>query len=319
MARDGFTDNIGGLASKRPNPSRVGEKLLRIVKLLRVKQYTKNLFALAALLFTRSYTNLHLLALTLGAIGVMCCLSSATYIINDLFDIERDRAHPKKRLRPIASGEVSPRTALLLALALCVGGLVWAGLISRGTLACGAFYLVLQVLYNLSLKHIPIADVFVIATGFVLRVVIGGVAIGVALSGWILLCTGALALLLGFGKRRSEFVAQGKETVTRESLREYTLHSLDSFVVASATSAVICYGLYGIESQTAKQYPGLILSIPFVAYFIYRYVLLIFSDIDTAEPESVVLQDRQLAVASLLFIASVLVALAGFNPNINLR
>lgn len=283
-----------------------------LFRLLRVKQYTKNVFVLAALFFTKQFMHPEPCLRTALAILVMCLVGSGTYIANDIVDAERDRAHPQKKDRPIASGLVSLPVGLSVAAVCLIAGLVLAYVAGLGVLYCALFYLAMQAAYNAGVKHVPIADVFVIAAGFVLRVVIGAVAIRVDLSGWILLCTGSLALLLGFGKRRHEFIEQSEfHWKSRESLKDYTIHTLDGLVVSSASIAILCYGLYGIESSTAKLYPGLIWTIPVVAFGIYRYMLLIFGNADTGEPETVVLRDRPLAVTFVLFIAVAAVAMSG--------
>jgi 4-hydroxybenzoate polyprenyltransferase len=294
----------------------VSDKMV-FFRLLRVKQYSKNVFVFAALLFSTTLWHLGPLIATLEAVVAMSLVGSATYIANDLFDIRRDQAHPKKRLRPIASGAVGIPFAIGVAVACLILGLVIGFHVNPIVLIWLVGYLFLQATYNLFLKQVPIADVFVIATGFVLRVILGAVAIHAQLSGWILLCTASLALLLGFGKRRSEFVSQGLErSSTRESLKGYSLQALDAFVVCSAASALLCYGLYGIESPTAKQHSGLILTIPFVAFGIFRYLMLIFGDGDTGEPESVVFKDKQLAFTLALFIITSAVALTGLRVDL---
>lgn len=285
-----------------------------IFRLLRVKQYSKNLFVLAALFFTRGFDKPNLLGLSLAAFGMMCLLSSATYIVNDILDLERDRAHPKKRHRPIASGAVSVPTALSVAAVLLIGGLAIGAALRVEVLEGAGVYLLLQVIYNLKLKRVPIADVFVIALGFVLRVIVGAAAIHAQVSGWILLCTGSLALLLGFSKRRSEFVALGEDRgKSRENLRDYNLQTLDALVICCAAGASMCYGLYGIESKTAKEFPALILTIPIVVFGVCRYMLLTFGSNETAEPESIVFRDPQLVVTLVLFVATAAVALSGLQ------
>ncbi len=285
-----------------------------ILRLLRVKQYSKNLFVLAALFFTRGFDKPSLLGLTIAAFGMMCLLGSATYIVNDILDRDRDRAHPKKKFRPIASGAVSVPVALGVASLFLVAGLAIAAAIRFEVLECALIYLFLQVIYNLKLKQVPIADVFVISLGFVLRVVVGAAAIHAQVSGWILLCTGSLALLIGFAKRRSEFVGQGEDRgKSRESLGGYNLATLDALVICAAAGASLCYGIYGIESKTAKEFPGLILTIPIVVFGVCRYMLLTFGGGETAEPESIVFRDPQLVVTLLLFVATAAAALSGLQ------
>ena len=282
-----------------------------LVRLLRVKQYSKNVFVLAALLFTRGFLQPASVALALGAFAAMCLLSSGTYVLNDVADRERDQAHPHKRNRPVASGAVSVGTARLLATGLIAAGLVLAFLVRPGVAFGGLAYLLLQLLYNLVLKPIPVADVFAIASDFVVRVVVGALALDVGVSGWILLCTGSLALLIGFAKRRAEFAALGPEATTRESLAGYTLPGLDALVMLAAAGATMFYGVYAVESATARLHPALILTVPFVAYGVCRYVVLAFADADAAEPETLVLKDRGLLLAVVLFVLTAALALGG--------
>lgn len=287
-------------------------QLAAMIRLLRPKQWSKNVFVFAALVFTRTFGDVGLVVLTVQAFVAMCLLSSATYVANDLFDVERDRAHPKKRNRPLASGAVKIPVGVALCFACLFGGLALAFAARYQVMIAGLVYLLMQVIYNLGVKRIPIADVFLVALGFVLRACVGAIAIRAQISGWLLFCTGALALLLGFGKRRHEFMTQGDTRgKSRESLVAYTQQGLDTLVVMSATGAALCYGIYSVESATAKQYPALILSTLFVLYGVCRYTLLIFSDGETDEPESLVVSDPQMIVTFVLFAGAVFYALGG--------
>ncbi len=287
-----------------------------MLKLLRPKQWSKNVFVFAALLFTRSYSNPYQVKLALLAFAAMCLLSSATYVFNDIVDVERDRNHPKKMNRPLASGAVPMSIAIVLGLMCLLAGLFIAWNVSRGVLFAALIYLGLQLAYNFGLKRVPIADVFILALGFVLRAAVGAVAIHVQISGWLLFCTGSLALLLGFGKRRHEFMIQGEERGrSRESLVGYSQMVLDAFVILSAGGAAMCYGIYSLESKTAKQFPMLVLSSIFVIYGICRYVLLVFSSGEGGEPESLVVSDVQMIITFLLFAASVLFAMSGVSTS----
>jgi 4-hydroxybenzoate polyprenyltransferase len=239
----------------------------------------------------------------------MCLVSSATYIFNDIQDAERDRAHPKKRLRPIASGAVSAHTASFLAFILLIGGLALGWLLGLASLAVIAGYILIQVAYNLGLKRVPVADVYAIAMGFVLRATLGAAAIDVRISGWLLFCTGGLALTLGFAKRRQEFIVQGEErAATRQSLVHYNLKALDALVVMFATAASLCYGVYTLESQTAARYPALILTAPFVFYGVTRYVLLVFTLDEGGEPEEVLFKDPHMLASIVLFFIAAIIA-----------
>jgi 4-hydroxybenzoate polyprenyltransferase len=285
-----------------------------LVRLVRPKQWAKNLLVFAALIFAARFGDPHSLGLAVAAFVAMSLVSSATYVFNDLADVERDRLHPIKRNRPIASGAVAPPVAVALGLVLFFVGIGIAAWLGVNSLTLVVAYLLLQVLYNGWLKRQPVADVYCIATGFVLRAVLGAAAIRVDISGWLLFCTGALALMLGFGKRRHEFILQGDQrATTRESLVSYNRLALDGMVVMYATAAALCYGVYSIESRTAERFPAIILTAPFVFYGITRYVLLIFTADEGGEPADVLFRDRHLLVTIFFFLATALLAMSGFH------
>lgn len=287
---------------------------MRVVHLLRPKQWTKNLLVFAAPLFVLDALPKDAWLLSVLVFVAMCLVSGSVYVANDLMDIERDRAHPRKRNRPIASGRVSPRFAGVTAVIALVLGFAFAALAGWQPVVVIAAYLVLQLLYMAGAKRVPILDVFLISMGFVLRAALGAIAIDVQISAWLLLCTGALALLLGFAKRRSEFISQGDaRSDTRESLGSYTRPALDALLVASATGAALCYGIYAIESQTAKNHPSLILSTVFVFYGISRYLFLAFGADEGGEPESLLLRDVHLIGSVVLFVLSVVLAFSGMT------
>lgn len=285
-----------------------------VIKLLRPRQWSKNLLVFGAIIFSGRYDEPSTCWMAFVAFLAMCLVSSATYVANDLIDVERDRLHPTKRNRPIAAGVIPKALAIALTLGLGIGGVFLAASLNITSLEIVAAYLVLQVLYNVGLKRTPVADVYCIATGFVLRAVLGATAITVHISGWLLFCTGALALMLGFGKRRNEFIEQGEQrSRTRESLTDYTQTSLDAMVIMFATAAALCYGVYSIESKTADRYPGIILTAPFVFYGISRYVLLIFTRNEGSEPADVLFKDRHLLLSIAFFLGSAILALKGLH------
>ena len=285
-----------------------------LVKVARVKQWTKNVFVFAAFIFVKGWTHAGYPQAVLLAFFAMSFASSATYIVNDIYDIEKDRAHPVKKNRPIASGRISVSLALALAIILLASSFVF-GLFSGINVDYGLLvYLGIQVIYNLSWRNKSVADVACIAMGFVIRVVIGALAISEPVSGWILLCTATLALMLGFGKRRHEFILMGSQSTSRKSLAEYSLQSLDMLVAFSATCAALTYRVYSIESVTALQHKGLLLTTPFVIYGIARYLVIVFGTGESGEPESLVLKDKQLIITFVGYAAAALYALS--NPNL---
>ncbi len=287
---------------------------LSYVKVARPKQWTKNLLVFAALLFTGSFKDSDLITKVLLAFAAMSLISSATYIVNDLIDLDRDRQHPKKSKRPIAAGDVSPTVAILMAVVFAGASLAIAASLGRSSILIIVIYLVLQVAYNGGLKRVPVADVFVISLGFVLRAVLGAVAIAVPISSWLLFCTGALALMLGFGKRRSEFILQGEDrSKTRESLEGYNLSVLDALVTMASVGAALSYALYVIQSDTGHRFPGLIFTSPFVFYGICRYVYLVFKQEEGGEPENLLFRDRHILFTIVGFTVFAILAVKGFS------
>ncbi len=274
-----------------------------LLKLIRVKQYTKNVFVFAAYIFyVKGWATPGAIQSVLLAFAAMCCASSATYIVNDIYDLEKDRSHPVKKNRPIASGRVPVAVAFGLAIVLLFASLFLGWQANVSVIYGIGVYLLIQILYNLWLRNKSVADVACIALGFVIRVIIGALAISAQVSGWILLCTATLALMLGFGKRRHEFLLMGDQGhSSRKSLAEYSRQSLDMLVGFSATCAALTYSVYSIESPTARSYPGLILTTPFVIYGIARYIVIVFGSGESGEPESLVLRDPHLILTFIGF------------------
>jgi 4-hydroxybenzoate polyprenyltransferase len=296
-----------------PMPN-VGQSIKALALLARPKQWTKNLLVFAALIFTGKVAEAGPLMAALGAFAAMCLASSGTYVLNDFADAERDRLHPKKKNRPIASGLISPAAAVAWGGFLLAASLALAFWMGRGEGVIILAYLGLQVAYNARLKRVAVADVFCIAIGFVLRASLGAAALSAPISGWLLFCTGALALMLGFGKRRMEFINQGEDRArSRESLVHYTQSALDALVPMFATAAALCYGLYTLQSRTAEQHPGLILTAPFVFYGITRYVLLMFTLGEGEEPGDVLFRDPHLLACIALFLAMAITAVSGVS------
>jgi 4-hydroxybenzoate polyprenyltransferase len=275
---------------------------------LRPAQWTKNAVVLAPLIFALRATHLPSALRALAAAAAFCALASAAYLGNDLTDRDRDRLHPLKRRRPLASGDLAPRAAVAASLGLAAAGLGATALLGRGTLACAAGYVGLQFLYSRSLKHEPILDVFAVAGGFVLRVVAGAEAIAVPVSSWLYLCTLLLALFLGLEKRRAELaVLQGGAAEHRAALAGYTQEFLDQLVAVVAASTVLAYALYTLAPETVAKFGGdrLKYTIPFVLFGIFRYLFLVARQGEGGEPERVLLRDRQLQLDIVGWLATV--------------
>jgi len=241
--------------------------LFNLVLLLRPKQWAKNLLVFAAYIFTAGFHSGVATREVLIAFVAISLASSFVYVLNDLLDVKQDRLHPKKKSRPIASGAVPLPAAYGLAFLALAGSIALVALLSHTSMTILATYLVLQVLYNAGLKKVAVADVFIISLGFVLRAALGAAALSVHISSWLLFCTGALALMLGFAKRRSEFILLGERRAeVRASLAAYSRSALDALVIMFACGAALCYGVYAVQSPTARQYPALILTSVFVFY-----------------------------------------------------
>ncbi|GMV88451.1 MAG: UbiA prenyltransferase family protein [Chthonomonas sp.] len=278
---------------------------------MRPKQWTKNLLVFAAVLFVGRIGEPEAFGRAVLCFVAMCMTSSAVYVWNDLLDQERDRAHPIKKNRPLASGDIGPNAAVAMCVALLAGGLGIAAYLNTTTVVIVAVYLVMQVLYNLLLKAKPVADVFTIAVGFILRAAVGAAAVVVLISPWLLFCTGALALQLGFAKRRHELILQGGATDSREALRGYSRSALDALVVMSACVAMVFYGIYSLLSETARTHPSLFVTSLFVGYGICRYVYLVFQSDEGGEPENLVFGDRHMLVSIVLFLITAFLAMRG--------
>ncbi len=248
---------------------------------------------------------------TLAALA-FCLLSGGFYLINDVRDRDADRLHPVKRLRPVAAGELNPRTAALVGailVALSIGG---SALLSWGLMLVFLAYGSLMAAYNLGLKEIVILDVFAIAAGFVLRAVGGAIVVDVSISPWLLVCTVLLALLIGFGKRRYELAALDDAAGHRRNLSLYNRPMLDQAVAVTAAGTLIAYAVYTFDSDSAQYHHRMMLTIPIVAYGVFRYLYLLYLGGQGGAPETMLLTDRPLlasvaawgvASASLFYFA----------------
>jgi 4-hydroxybenzoate polyprenyltransferase len=268
-------------------------------KEIRPWQWIKNLVVFAPLLFSQNVFVSKNIIHTLVACMFFCMISSSIYLLNDIRDCEQDRQHPHKRHRPLAAGELSVTVAVLAMTALVVFSLTGGVLLSEGLGVILGGYWVLNLLYCFWLKHQVILDVFVIAAGFVLRVMGGAVAIEVDTSPWLLLCTTLLALLLGFCKRRHELLLLGEQAAQhRQVLGEYSPRFLDMMISIVTTSTVMSYAFYTVSESTVQKFHtrGLLLTLPFVLYGICRYLYLVYHKGQGGEPSQCLLTDAPLIV-----------------------
>jgi 4-hydroxybenzoate polyprenyltransferase len=273
----------------------------------------KNLFVFAALIFgQRLFTPSAWIALE--AFAIFCALSGAIYLLNDVADRKKDRLHPRKRERPIASGRLPARRAIVSALVLIAAGLGLSARLSTAFLATAVAYVLLLTLYSVWLKHIVIVDVLVVAIGFVLRAVAGALAIDVEISGWLLICTILIALFLALGKRRHEYLAlEGEAARHRPILAEYSPALLDQMIAVVTASTVTAYALYTMSPETVMKFHTHLLpaTLPFVLYGIFRYLYLLYRRQLGGNPSELFLNDRALLVNTALWIVTVLVIIYG--------
>lgn len=282
--------------------------LLSLLKAMRPKQWAKNVFVFAALVFDRKLTDLPALYTTLAGAGVFCLLASVIYLINDLADVEADRQHPKKRNRPIASGALPAHVAWTAALFFIVISLPVAYLLSPGFFMLCLVYLTTNLAYSKWLKHIPLLDVLFLAGFYVIRVGAGVALIEVErFSPWLYVFTTFLALYLGIGKRRAELsmMAEGAAN-TRRVLDGYTIPFLDNLILLVSAMAVVTYSLYTFTAPNLPENHAMMLTIPFVIYAIFRYLYLIQVANSGDAPEDVVFADRPLQISMVLWGVAVL-------------
>jgi 4-hydroxybenzoate polyprenyltransferase len=277
---------------------------------IRPGEWIKNTFVFAGLVFSLKLTERSAVIASTTAFAIFCALAGAVYLLNDVSDRERDRQHPRKRDRPIASGALSVTTALVTAAILAVGGLSAAWMMGTAFGAVATTYVALLGLYSGPLKHIVIIDVLTIAIGFVLRVSAGAVAVGVPMSHWLLVCTILLAMFLGLSKRRHELtlLADGA-TGHRRILQEYSPYLLDQMIGVVTASTLMAYVFYATSSETAEKFGTSLLglTIPFPLYGIFRYLYLVHQREGGGSPAELLLNDRPLLACVALWGLAVVV------------
>jgi 4-hydroxybenzoate polyprenyltransferase len=270
---------------------------------LRPKQWTKNGLIFVALAFTLNLQELTLVGKAVQAFVCFCALSSAGYLLNDVMDVEADRQHPTKRLRPIAAGSVPIGLALGLGLALALVGLVGTFAINLPLGGLALAYVALTALYSVSLKHIVLVDLFGLAAGFVLRAAAGAVAIDVPISPWLYIATMLGSLLIALGKRRAELEVLGVEAVGhRRNLEAYSLEFIDQLIIIVSSAALMTYALYTFSAENLPRNHSMMMTIPVVLYGLFRYLFLVRQGSVGGSPEDLLFRDRPLLVAVVIWI-----------------
>ena len=280
---------------------------------LRPRQWVKNFFVFAGLIFSQSLVT-PLVWPALAAFAIFCALSGAIYLFNDLADVEKDRLHPTKRRRPIASGTLSVPAGAAIGVLTLVGSLVAAYALSARFGVVATVYAALLTAYSVWLKHVVILDVLTVAIGFVLRAVAGAAAIGVEISGWLVICTILVALFLALGKRRHEYLTlHGDAAAHRPILAEYSESFLDQMVAVVTASTVTAYALYTMSPDTVAKFHTrwLPLTLPFVLYGVFRYLYLLYRRELGGNPSDLLLSDRALLINTVLWMVALLLVIYG--------
>ncbi|MEL6346264.1 MAG: decaprenyl-phosphate phosphoribosyltransferase [Myxococcota bacterium] len=290
-------------------PEKVDPLLVGALKALRPKQWAKNVFLFAALIFSLKFTETTAWLQTLIGTASFSLLASTGYLFNDARDVEADRQHPKKRKRPIASGSLPLRAAYLeMAITFTAGvGLAYA--LSPQFLAVAMLYFITTISYSFYFKHIVILDVMFLAACYIWRAAAGAVAIDVAISPWLFTCTAFISLFLGFNKRRGELLMlrqQGSNAVTRKNLRQYTPELVVEFQSITTSGTIISYALYCVLGSPT---PWMLLTLPYVLYGIFRYIYLVSVQAEGDAPDETLLSDRPILITGILYVLTVIIVL----------
>lgn len=288
--------------------------LFNLLKTMRPRQWTKNLLLYIPFVFTlRQYWQPFspemwlYLGVATAAVVIFCLLASVIYLVNDLVDMNKDRIHPTKRFRPLASGKLKPGVAIAAVVIFVLIAIPAAFLINMLFGLVAVVYLVMMFGYSFFLKNMVIIDVFTLASGYVLRVVAGAFAIGVPASAWLYVCTMLLSLFIGFSKRRHELVLlEGNATTHRQILKEYNAEVLDEMIAVTTASFVMAYSIYTFTAENLPKNHAMMLTIPFALYIVFRLLYLVHVKHEGGSPEELILRDAPLAVSVILWGIAVL-------------
>lgn len=277
---------------------------------IRPRQWSKNLILFAGIIFAQKFFDFDLILRAVIAFVSFCLLSSSVYLINDVKDIKSDRLHPVKKNRPIASGKISPHSAVIIAIVLASVSLITAFFLNINFFILAAAYFICMTAYSLLLKHVVILDIMIIAGGFVLRAVAGAAVVDVTISSWLLVCTTFIALFLVISKRRHEVILLGEEARKhRIILQEYGDRFLDQMIAIVTTATLMAYILYTMDSVTIEKFGtgNLILTTPFVLFGIFRYLYLVYQKNKGGHPEQVLMDDPPLMLAIIFWIITAMI------------
>ncbi|MBN2980669.1 MULTISPECIES: decaprenyl-phosphate phosphoribosyltransferase [Cohnella] len=276
---------------------------IEILKELRPKQWTKNLLVFASAIFAGEFLNYFVFANAFLAFISFCLMASTIYIINDLVDIEKDKLHPEKCHRPIASGAISVPTAIIVGILTFIASILLSFFINTYMVGVLLLYFIINLLYSFRLKHVVIIDVMIIALGFVLRTVAGALAVGGVLTSWFILCTLGLSLFLALGKRRHELELFNEDPTRRRKVLDfYTVNLLDQLMGIITAVLIMFYSMYAAEQGQA-----MMLTIPIVLYGVFRYYYLIHIEKSGGKPEDILTNDRHILLTVIIFAVSIIV------------
>ncbi|MBN2737489.1 MAG: decaprenyl-phosphate phosphoribosyltransferase [Spirochaetales bacterium] len=281
------------------------KKITAVIRLIRIKQWVKNFFVLFPLLFSHKITNIDDVLICIVAFFAFNFISSTIYVINDYNDVEADKNHPRKCKRPLASGEIGKSAAIIIIIVLFIIGISISLFVNPIFIAVLLAYFGLFLLYTFKAKNMVLLDVFFIALGFVLRVTGGSAAIMVEPSGWIIMTTFFLSLFLGFGKRRNEIIGlENKDKEHRKVLDFYDKDLLNFFIFANCGISIISYALYTLSPSVIDRFANgekLVYTIPFVAYVLFRYIMILWRNKE-GDPTEVVFHDPGLIISGVIWV-----------------
>ncbi len=287
----------------------------QVLKLIRIPQWIKNFFVFVPLVFSLNLFRGNYFLTSLLGFAAFCLTSSIVYIINDIADVEADRAHPKKKNRPIASGKISPKQGLVISFFFAVAAAVICLFADTNFVLLLILFFLINVLYSMKLKHIVLLDIFSIAAGFLIRVLAGAVIINVAISSWLVLTTMFISLFLAVMKRHSELevVANGSNAETRKVLAFYSLNFADQIATVTAAGVIICYALYTVAERTITVFgtDNLIYTTPFVVFGIFRYMFLVYMNKQGENTTQLLISDIQMIITVILYAAVTLLIIYG--------
>lgn len=281
--------------------------MVEYLRLLRPRQWLKNVFVFAGLIFSRSFLYPISILNSIYAFTIFSLLSSSGYILNDIIDYREDIAHPSKSSRPIAAGKIKRMPAAMVAMLLLILSLFAAYAVDPNFFYVCLAYTVLAALYSAAIKHVLILDILFVAFGYVLRAIAGAVVIHVEISSWLLLCTLLIALFLATAKRRTEIVLLGEgATGHRKILAAYSLPLLNQMICAVAAACIVAYCLYTLASETVAKFgtKNLIFTVPFVIYGLFRYLYIMYEKVQTDIPEKVLFSDLPLQICLVTWVLS---------------